>query len=215
MGGELVGGELWVFWVEMIKDPYNPDPPDGLGWHPERTYLASYDASTLKRKTFGLAPNSGAAPIYGYAVASNDSHTYLFGNTFEQNMLREGGFWNGPHSATAMWLRTGAAWVVSGRHPSTAPPMGWSSDPAAAVPIANRYFAENPMQPRYLDGQWVATTAVDGYWGDKLAVDVAPQPWGPWTTVQYSDLAPRNGDPKMNTYHAQPLPWRGGSQLGV
>ncbi len=40
MGGELVENEVWVFWAEMIKDPYDPDPPQGLGWHPERTFLA-------------------------------------------------------------------------------------------------------------------------------------------------------------------------------
>ncbi len=209
MGGELVGDELWMFWVEMIKDPYDPDPPNGLGWHPERTFLASYDATTLERTSFFLAPNSGALPVYGYAVSSDDTHTYLFGNTFEQNMFRDGGFWNGPHSATDMWL----ARVPFGRV-ATAPEYrtadGWSLDAADAVPIVSRFFAENPMQPRFVDGQWVATTAVDGYWGDQLAVDVAPDPWGPWTTVQFGPLVPRNGDPKMNTYHAQPLPWRDG-----
>lgn len=209
MGGELVDGELWMFWAEMIKDPYDPDPPQGLGWHPERTYLASYDAATLERTAFFLAPNSGTTPIYGYAVSSDATHTYLFGNTFEQNMIRDGGFWNGPHSATDMWL----ARVPLGKLaavPEYRTVDGWSSNPVDAAPIVSRFFAENPMQPRYLDGQWVAATAVDGYWGDYLVVDVAPQPWGPWTTVQYNPLLPRNGDPKMNTYHAQPLPWRDG-----
>ncbi len=209
MGGELVDGQLWVFWAEMIKDPYDPDPPDGLGWHPQRTFLASYDAATLRRTSFFLAPNSGVAPIYGYAVSSDSSYTYLFGNTFEQNLLSEGGFWNGPHSATDMWL----ARVPRGRltaTPDYRTADGWSPNPADAVPIVSRFWAENPMQPRYLDGQWVAATAVDGYWGDHLAVDVAPHAWGPWTTVQYSPLPPRNGDPTMNTYHAQPLPWRDG-----
>ena len=209
MGGELADGQLWVFWAEMIKDPYNPDPPDGLGWHPQRTYIASYEAETLQRTSFTLAPNSAAVPIYGYAVSSDDSHTYLFGNTFEQNLFREGGFWAGPHSARDMWL----ARVPRGRltdAPEYRTSDGWSADPADAVPIVSRFWAENPMQPRYLEGQWVAATAVDGYWGDHLAIDVAAQPWGPWTTVQYSELLPRGGDPLMNTYHAQPLPWRDG-----
>ncbi len=209
MGGELVAGQLWVFWAEMIKDPYNPDPPDGLGWHPQRTYIASYDAATMRRTSFALAANSGAVPIYGYAVGSDESHTYLFGNTFEQNLFREGGFWAGPHSATDMWL----ARVPLGRmsdSPEYRTGDGWSADPADAVPIVSRFWAENPMQPRYLAGQWVSATAVDGYWGDHLAIDVAAQPWGPWTTVQYSELLPRGSDPLMNTYHAQPLPWRDG-----
>ncbi len=209
MGGELADGQLWVFWAEMIKDPYNPDPPDGLGWHPQRTYIASYEAETMRRTSFMLAPNSNAVPIYGYAVSSDGSHTYLFGNTFEQNLFREGGFWAGPHSARDMWL----ARVPRGRMtdaPEYRTSDGWSPDPADAVPIVSRFWAENPMQPRYLEGQWVAATAVDGYWGDHLAIDVAAQPWGPWTTVQYSELLPRGADPLMNTYHAQPLPWRDG-----
>ena len=104
MGGELSNGRLQVFWAEMVKDGYDPHPPDGLGWHPVRTWLATYDAGSLARLSFVAAADSSASPIYGYAVASDATHTYLFGNTFEQNMVREGGFWNGPHSATYTWL---------------------------------------------------------------------------------------------------------------
>ncbi len=209
MGGETSNGQLWVFWAEMIKDPYDPAPPDGLGWHPERVFLASYDTQTLQRTAFVLAPDSNATPIYGYAVSSDATHTYLFGNTFEQNLVREGGFWSGQHTATAMWL----ARVPKGQLatlPEYRTADGWSPNRVDAVPIVKRFYVENPMQPRYLDGQWVSATDVDGYWGDSLAIDVAPQPWGPWTTVQYGPLLPRGGDPKMNTYHAHLLPWRDG-----
>ena len=207
MGGELVDDRLYVFWAEMVKDPYDPDPPNGLGWHPRQVFLASYDAVTLERLSWETPRNNGVLPIYGYAVASDDTHTYFFGNTFEQNMLREGGFWNGPHSATKMYLSRVPLGKIT-EWPEYRTADGWSYAPEHAVPIVERFYAENPMQPRYLDGQWVATTAVDGYWGDALAVDVADDPWGPWSTVQYGPLAPRNADPKMNTYHAQPLPWR-------
>jgi hypothetical protein len=37
-------------------------------------------------------------------VATEGAYTYLFGNTFEQNLAREGGFRNGPHSGTEMYL---------------------------------------------------------------------------------------------------------------
>ena len=207
MGGELADGQLWVFWAEMVKDPYDPKPPDGLGWHPRRTFLARYDAETLTRTDFRLAPDPGVTPIYGYAVASDETHTYLFGNTFEQNMVREGGFWSGRHSAADMYV----ARVRKGKLqdiPEYRTFDGWSPEPDDAWPIVQRFFAENPMQPRYLDGQWVSATAVDGYWGDHLAIDVAPNAWGPWSMVQYTPLLPRGADPKKNTYHAQPLPWR-------
>jgi hypothetical protein len=92
---------------------------------------------------------------------------------------------------------------------------GWSFDEAKAAPILQRYWAENPMQPRFLNGQWVAVTKVDGYWGEQLAVDVANEPWGPWTTVDLRPVMPRGGDPAMNTYHAHLMPWLSGGQLVV
>jgi hypothetical protein len=207
MGGELTGGTLGVFWVQMRKDTYDPKPPDGLGWHPERLWLATYDATTLKRLSFTPATDPGVTPIFGYAVSSDTTHTYLFGNTFEQNLVREGGFWNGPHSATEMWL----ARVPRGQ--LTAPleywsPLGWSPNRIDAAPFMQRFYTENPMQPRYLDGQWVSATDVDGYWGEALAIDVAADPWGPWTTVDFFGLQPRSNDPLKNTYHAHLMPWR-------
>ena len=71
------------------------------------------------------------------------------------------------------------------------------------------------MQPRFLAGQWVAVTKVDGYWAEELAVDVALHPWGPWHDVARGPLSPRGGDPRMNTYHAHLLPWLDGSSLVV
>ena len=210
MGGETHAGRLQMFWVEMVKDPYEPGFGDGLGWHPARTYLATYDATTLRRTGFSAAPNSGVAPIYGYAVASDNEYTYLFGNSFEQNLVREGGFHNGPHSATRMYL----ARVPLGRLGATPEYRtldSWSASAGAAVPISSRYWVENPMQPRFFDGQWVSVAKVDGYWGERMIVEVANHPWGPWTTTAFQGIAPRGGDPRMNTYHLHLLPWRSGN----
>ena len=207
MGGELHDGRLYVFWAEMRKDSYDPRPPDGLGWHPVATHVGVYDPATMARLDFRPAPNSGVRPIYGYAVASDATHTYLFGNTFEQNLVREGGWANGPHTATQMFL----ARVPRGQlfaAPEYWRPEGWDPDPAGAQPYLRRHWAEFPMQPRFVDGQWVAVAAVNGYWGDSLEVDVARQPWGPWTNVERRGLAPRGADPKMNTYHAHLVPGR-------
>ena len=46
-------------------------------------------------------------------------------------------------------------------------------------------------------------------------IDVADQPWGPWTTVSRRRLAPRGGDPLMNTYHAHLMPWLSDGSLVV
>ncbi len=214
LGGEASNGRLQVFWVEMIKDGYEPGPGDGLGWHPGATWIATYDTATLARRSFAPAPNSGVAPIYGYAVSSDESYTYLFGNSFEQNLAREGGFWAGPHSGTSMWV----ARVPIGQldaAPEYRTDVGWSADPVDAQPFLRRYWTENPMQPRYIGGQWVSATKVDGYWGEELSVDVALDPWGPWTTVERRVMTPRGGDPAMNTYHAHLLPWQENGSLVV
>ncbi len=209
MGGEVHDGRLYVFWARMVKDAYDPPVPDGLGWHPADTWIATYDPTTLARLDFRQAPNASPTPIYGYAVASDADHTYLFGNTFEQNLAREGGYWAGQHSATAIFL----ARVPRGQlfaSPEYRTASGWSPSPADAVPVLRRHWAEFPLQPRFIDGQWVAVAAVDGYWGDAFSADVANQPWGPWTTTHAGRLLPRDADPKMNTYHAHLMPWRDG-----
>ena len=78
MGGEVHNGRLYVFWAQMVKDAIDPAPPDGLGWHPNETWIATYDPATLQRVDFRRAPNSGAAPIYGYSVVSDAAHSYLY-----------------------------------------------------------------------------------------------------------------------------------------
>jgi hypothetical protein len=70
MGGEMHDGLLHVFWVQMVKDGFDPSPPDGLGWHPAETWVATYDPTTLARTDFRRAANPGVSPVYGYAVAS-------------------------------------------------------------------------------------------------------------------------------------------------
>lgn len=215
LGGELVGNRLYVFWAEMNKDDGTPAPGDGLGWHPVRTWLATYDAGSLARLSFDPAPNEGAQPLYGYAVASDDQWTYLFGNTFEQNLAREGGFWNGPHSGTAMYLAR-VPWGQLASAPEYRTADGWSGDAAAAVPIVQRFWTENPMQPRRLGGQWVSVAKIDGYWGEELAVDVAADPWGPWTMVERRELRPHAAERRIvNTYHAHLMPWLAGGGLVI
>jgi hypothetical protein len=208
LGGELVGGRLQVFWAEMAKTA-DPSPPDGLGWVPVGTWLAGYDTTTLAKVSFRPAPASGVAPIYGFAVASDAEHTYLFGNSFDQNLARQGGYYACPCSATRMYVARVPRGALDAQ-PEFRTRDGWSPDAASAVPIVDRYYTENPMQPRWLDGRWVSVTKVDGYWGEELAIDVAPAPWGPWKTTTRRVLSPRGGDPLMNTYHAHLMPWTAG-----
>jgi hypothetical protein len=214
MGGERVGNTLQMFWVEMIRDAHTPQVPDGLVWHPVGTYLAVYDVRSLALRTFGPATDPGVTPIYGYAVASDTTYTYLFGNTFEQNLEREGGFLGQRHSATAMYLARVPLGTLSAS-PEYWNGAGWTSLASESRPFTQQYWVENPMQPRFVGGEWVAAAKVDGYWGGDLAIEVANHPWGPWTTVDQRPLLPRGADPLMNTYQAHLLPWLVGGQLVV
>ncbi len=63
MGGEVHDGRLYVFWARMIKDAVDPVPPDGLGWHPNATFVATYDPVSMQRLDFRLSTQSGASPI--------------------------------------------------------------------------------------------------------------------------------------------------------
>jgi hypothetical protein len=206
LGGELANGRLRVFWAEMVRDPVEPPAGDGLGWHPVANWLGTYDAASLTRLDFRRAPDAGAEPLYGYAIATAGKHTYLFGNTYQQNLALEGGFWSGPHSATKMWL----ARVPAGQLDATPEywsASGWTSKPNRAEPFLDRFWAENPMQPAFIDGRWLASTKADGFWGASLFVDVAEHPWGPWLTVDNRPFDGRDGNPLLNSYHVQPLPW--------
>ena len=172
---------MQVFWAEMVKTA-DPTPPDGLGWVPVGTWLATYDAATLARVSFQPAAVSSVAPIYGFAVASDAEHTYLFGNSFDQNLARQGGFYACPCSATRMYLARVPRGALDPQ-PEFRTADGWSPDAGAAVPIVEPLLRREPDAPRFLDGRWVSVTKVDGYWGEELAIDVAPAPWGPWTTT--------------------------------
>ena len=41
-------------------------------------------------------------------------------------------------------------------------PDGWTGAAGAARPFLQRHWAEFPLQPRYVDGQWVGVAAVNG-----------------------------------------------------
>ncbi|MBA3287316.1 MAG: hypothetical protein H0U21_04715 [Acidimicrobiia bacterium] len=207
LGGERIGRTLYVFWAEMHNDYPPPAPEDGITRHPERTWLATYDVRTLRRQSFVPAPNSGVFPQYGFAVESDRTHTYLFGNSNLLNFAREGGYMNGPHSATRMYL----ARVPRGRltrQPAYRTATGWSPDPGDARAFSSRFWAENQMQPRLMNGVWVSTTKIDGFSGLDVLVEVADEPWGPWREVRrFRTPTTRNGEP-ITMYQPILVPWR-------
>jgi hypothetical protein len=206
LGGEAHGDRIFVFWAEMKRNPL-PPPGDGIYRHPVRTWLATYDRATLARIRMRPAPNDGVVPQYGYAVASDERHTYLFGNPNLLNLAMQGGFYSGPHSATRMFL----ARVPRGRlgaQPHYRTRRGWSSDPAAARPFSSRFWTENGMQPRFVAGHWVSVTKVDGLWGTRTIFEAAARPWGPWRVVSRRRIWPLLGYNEMNNYQPIIVPYR-------
>lgn len=206
LGGERHGDTLWVFWSEMVLSDPPPSPGNGIVRHPERIWLASYNADTLERLSFEPAPNDGVFPSYGFAVASDESYSYLFGNSNLLNYESEGGYLGGPHSATRMYL----ARVPLGQFdtdPSYWTGDGWSALPSDAAVISDRFFAENTMQPRYIDGQWVAVTKENGFSGRDIVIDMADHPWGPWRTVRTLEYTTREAIVEKNSYQPIILPW--------
>jgi hypothetical protein len=206
LGGQAQNGRIRVFWGLMNRST-PPPPGDGIGPYPIRTWLATYDARTLARVALRPAPNAGVFPQYGFAVASDERFSYLFGNSNLLNYSREGGYHNGPHSATRMYLARVPRGKF-GQRPLYRTARGWSARPAAAVPISERFFAENGMQPRYLAGRWVSVTKVNGFSGTRTIVEVATNPWGPWRTVSRRRIEPFRGYGVMNNYQPIILPYR-------
>ena len=206
LGGEVHDGRLLVLWSEMERSSPPPAPGDGIVRHPVRTWLAEYDPATLERLRFEPAPNDGVDPIWGFAVASDDDATYLFGNTNLLNLDRQGGWWAGPHSATRMYVGR----VDRGRLdqvPAYWDGAGWSSDPADAAVISERFWTENTMQPRFVEGRWLSIVKEDGFDGDELWLETAEHPWGPWRVVERRPYSARPADVATNTYQPILLPW--------
>lgn len=206
LGTEVEGSVLKVVWVEMRKDPARPPTAEGLPYAPVRTWLGTYRTSDLSKLSFRPAADAGVQPIYGYSVVSDGTYSYLFGNSYLQDWWREGGFF-GDHSAVDVFL----ARVPRGRLEATPEywaGWGWSAQRGDAVPISSRFWSENPMQPRFVDGRWISVTKEDGFFGDEVLVDVALAPEGPWITVNRVRVWPRGGDDLASTYHAHLAPWR-------
>ena len=185
----------WVYWVEMVKDPVDPDPARRSGLAPE---------PRLRR---GVRPvDAHAHGVDARPGPERDADVRLRRRQRQRLLVPVRQHVRAEHDPRGRLLerartrRPRCGWRGCLAGSSTARPEyrtadGWSPNRNDAVAISSRFFAENPMQPRYIDGQWVAATKVDGYWGEDLVIDVAADPWGPWTPVDYFRLQPRGNDP--------------------
>lgn len=207
LGGSVDGPYLRVFWAEMRHNLAYGDTYSGVHYHPVGTWLATYRWADLALESFTPAPDPGGVsrPLYGFAVATDASATYLFGNSYNLDPRSE------PLEADRSARRVYLAKVPPGR--LDLPPVywtgsTWSPSAAAARPISDRFSFSNPMQPTFANGRWVSVTKRDDWFGDAVWVETAPAPQGPWTPVEVQQPTVKSGDPTVaNTYFATLLPW--------
>ncbi len=203
-GGLDASGRLAVFYVEMANDL---GTGASVGARPVSVWLARFNASTFDLVSFGPAPASAGDIVYGAAIESEDSFSYLFGWSYDQ--------FNLPDPTSPPPSQVFLARVPLGRfdlQPTYWNGAGWVANRASAVPVSTSADGSaNPMQPRLIDGTWISVAKANDWDGTAVRVDVAAAPQGPWTTWHTVTVPTRTVDGRTNTYGAHLMPWRSGS----
>ena len=207
LGGDIgADGHLHVFVAEMREHSGRY-----LGHvEPVATWLVTIDPVTLDVVDRQPAPNPGA-DLYGWSVVSHHEHTYLYAHCY-----RQFGWDPFPGSestaGTHDWDCTADVTVARvPRGQFDVEPEYWNGarwtndaeDAVAVVPTDGR--AVNPTQFAVLDDRFVAVTKVDDWWGTDIHLDVAPTPFGPWTTYDIVAIEARCA--ACNTYFASIVPF--------
>jgi hypothetical protein len=177
---------------------------------PLATWIVTIDPSTLAVIDQRPAANPSNA-LYGWSVASSDDYTYLYAHCHRQFGWSAFPFVSPPvyvHDLTCS-SRVTVGRVPKGRFdlaPNYWNGSGWVADPAAAVSIVpGDRFASASMFYR-INGTWVSITKIGDWFGDRILIDVASRPQGPYTTVR-TIMTPAKCE-RCNTYFASLLPYR-------
>jgi hypothetical protein len=200
-------GLLHVFVVEF-RNPRGTGA--ALGATPVATWRADIRPGDLRVVSFRPATDPGGR-LYGWAIADDDAHTYLYGHCYRQFV-------------TTTWLasdpscspNTYLARVPLGRFDAAYEywtGSGWSVDASAAVPVLSRGL-QNPMSVERIGGRYVSVTKLDDWFGQDLVVDVADAPEGPWREASRQTLPTKCGT-ACNTYGAFLAPWTENGRLVV
>ena len=202
MGGALgPDGVLHVLVAEMV----NPARTGAaIGATPVATWRATIDPPSLEVTSFQPAADGGAS-LFGWAVASDAEHTYLYSHCNRQFVPGE--VFGHDTSCTAdvrvARVPRGHLEVIPEYFDGT----GWSPDSAAAAildfPGAR---AVNPVSVQQFGAGFIAVSKEGDWWGTTIYVDTAPSATGPWTTVATLTPEPKCAD--CNTYFASLMPWR-------
>ena len=209
LGAEVgTDGNVYVFAAEM----YERGPGYLTRTEPASTVVAVVDANTLEVRSTAR-PGDASASLYGFSIESDRTWTYLFAHCHRQ-------FGFDPHIFVVAHDMACAPRVTVARVPRgqllAAPTYwtgrGWSANPAAAAPILDTSRMVNASQFTFVNDQWMAITKVGDWWGDRIVVEHAVRPVGPYTVVA-SWVAPTKCAVDCNTYFASWIPTIAPGQL--
>ena len=155
------------------------------------------------------AISAPSADLYGWSVASDDTHTYLYAHCYRQFGFDE--FFSGYAHDQSCSDEVTVGRVPKGRldlAPEYWNGMWWSdtsADAVSVIPANHQQRYINPAQVMFDGEQWIAVTKAGDWWGDRVFVDVAPSPIGPWSTYHTLRIPTKCAD--CNTYFASWVPW--------
>jgi hypothetical protein len=195
LGGEVDGPHLKIVVAEMECT----QPHWGICFRPVSTQLATYRWDDMTLVSMEPAPNPGVRPIYGFSVASDDEWSYLFGNGHEYNTPDD---WGGSTQTFVARVPRGKLELAPEYWDGTS----WNTDPAAAVPLVQRGYADFRMSVVRWGDRWIGTAKEDEFVGRRIIVMEAPAPQGPWQDLAWIPMAPPEGVPDGVTYDAIPYP---------
>jgi hypothetical protein len=210
LAGDIgVDGRFHLFVAEMRENT-----PTYLGQtEPTSTWVVTIDPTTLQVTDRRKAVDAGAA-LYGWSVTSSDQYTYLYAHCH-----RQFGWSAFPFVSPPVYIhdlgcasRITVARVPRGQFDQ---PMSywngssWSADPGSAVNIVPGDRFVSAGQFFFRNGAWVSVTKLGDWFGDKLLVEVASRPQGPYRTVQ--TIVPTERCSDCNTYAPTLLPYPDGN----
>ncbi len=177
---------------------------------PIATWIVTIDPATLQVADRRLATNPSGS-LYGWSVTSNDEYTYLYAHCH-----RQFGYDAFPFVVPIVYVHD---WDCADELRVARVPKGrfdlplaywngstWGSDASAAVNVAHPNRLVSASQIYWTNGKWIAVTKVDDWWGDRIEIDVASQPQGPFAPVRTIPTPAKCS--RCNTYFASLIPYR-------
>lgn len=195
-GGVTVADRLHCFVTAMRRTG-----PRGwaINFAYEQTWIATFSTSDWRLTDLRAAPNAGTRPVYGFAVASDARHTYLFGNTAQ--------YGDGTTENFVARVPLGRVFEA----PTYWDGVRWSPDAGDAVSFHTAGDYAYRLHVFRHGRRWLATCKVDEFFGTEVHVLEASQPTGPWRVISRLTVPTVTGDERTCTYDAQALPDRSGA----